>query len=137
MKLRFAERLALVALVSVGVAPAALANGNYSHVWVASDALELHGSARFQQRVDSLEMAPGALGLLPSDPWQASTETAVKQLLLGGTWTHQNQLSLLAEAWWDGTALSDAQWDAWSARNAQLDALPALGWQGVKLSIAR
>ena len=95
--------------------------------WVASDALELHGSARFQQRVDSLEMAPGALGLLPSDPWQASTETAVKQLLLGGTWTHQNQLSLLAEAWWDGTALSDAQWDAWSARNAQLGALPARG----------
>ena len=95
--------------------------------WVASDALELHGSARFQQRVDSLEMASGAVGLLPSDPWQASTETGVKQLLLGGTWTHQNQLSLLAEAWWDGTALSDAQWDAWSARNAQLGALPARG----------
>ena len=95
--------------------------------WVASDALELHGSARFQQRVDSLEMASGALGLLPSDPWQASTETGVKQLLLGGTWTNQDQLSLLAEAWWDGTALSDAQWDAWSARNAQLGALPARG----------
>ena len=95
--------------------------------WVASDALELHGSARFQQRVDSLEMAPGALGLLPSDPWQASTETAVKQLLLGGTWTHQNQLSLLAEAWWDGTALSDSQWAAWGSRNALLEKLPTLG----------
>ncbi|MES1161886.1 MAG: hypothetical protein ABUL50_02330, partial [Rhizobacter sp.] len=31
--------------------------------------------------------------------------------------------SLLAEAWWDGTALSDAQWDDWNARNRGLAAL--------------
>ena len=95
--------------------------------WVASDALELHGSARYQQRFDSSAIEPGATGVLPSDPWQARTETDVKQLLLGGTWTHQNQFSMLAEAWWDGTALPDAQWDAWAARNVQLGALLARG----------
>ena len=95
--------------------------------WVASDALELHGSVRYQQRFDALAVQPGASGVLASDPWQARTETDVKQMLLGGTWTHQNQLSLLMEAWWDGTALSDAQWDAWAARNGQLGTLAALG----------
>ena len=47
--------------------------------WVASDALELHGSARL-------------------------LDHSVSQVLLGGTWTTEDQLSLLAEAWWDGTA---------------------------------
>jgi len=47
--------------------------------WVASDALELHGSARW-------------------------LNDATRQVLLGGTWTTESQISLLAEAWWDGTA---------------------------------
>jgi hypothetical protein len=46
-----------------------------------------------------------------------------RQLLLGGTWTNASQLSLLVEAWWDGTALSDSQWADWRQRNAQLAAL--------------
>ncbi len=46
--------------------------------WVASDAMELHGSLR--------------------------TGRSLQQLLLGGTWTSQSQLSLLAEAWWDSSA---------------------------------
>jgi hypothetical protein len=28
----------------------------------------------------------------------------VAQALVGGTWTHASQLSVLMEAWWDGTA---------------------------------
>lgn len=48
--------------------------------WVASDALELHGSLR--------------------------TGAGLQKLLLGGTWTNQDQLSLLTEAWWDGSAIS-------------------------------
>ncbi len=95
--------------------------------WVASDAVELHGSLRFSQRHDGLAIATDSALLVNSDPWLARTETSVKQLLLGGTWTHHNQLSLLAEAWWDGTALSDAQWDAWAARNAELGALATQG----------
>ena len=55
--------------------------------WVASDALELHASVRGGQQ------------------------------LVGGTWTHASQVSLLLEAWHDSTALTNAQWSAWSARN--------------------
>ncbi|MGP1628493.1 MAG: hypothetical protein ACTS8S_01600 [Giesbergeria sp.] len=58
--------------------------------WVASDALELHTSVRGGQQ------------------------------LVGGTWTHESQVSLLLEAWHDSTALTDAQWSAWSARNLAL-----------------
>ena len=59
--------------------------------WVASDALELHASVRSNQ-----------------------------QALIGGTWTGANQISLLMEAWHDGTALSDGQWSDWTARNQTL-----------------
>ena len=95
--------------------------------WVASEAVELHASLRYLQRVDSSAIDPAAGVLSPNNPWQAVTQSNVKQLLLGGTWTNESQLSLLAEAWWDGTAPSDAQWDAWSARNAQLGAMAAMG----------
>jgi hypothetical protein len=56
--------------------------------WVASDALELHASVR-----------------------------AGQQVLIGGTWTSESQISLLVEAWHDGSALTDNQWNDWSARN--------------------
>ena len=95
--------------------------------WVASEAVELHASLRYLQRVDSSAIDPAAGVLSMSNPWQAVTQSNVKQLLLGGTWTNESQLSLLAEAWWDGTAPSDARWDAWSARNTQLNALAAMG----------
>ncbi len=65
--------------------------------WVASDALELHASARGGQQ------------------------------LVGGTWTHESQVSLLLEAWHDDTAPSNAQWDAWQARNQFLPLLLARG----------
>lgn len=65
--------------------------------WVASDALELHASVRGGQQ------------------------------LVGGTWTHASQVSLLVEAWHDSTALSNAQWSAWSARNLALSQWRARG----------
>ena len=115
--------------------------------WVASDALALHGSLRFSERVDSMTIAPTVNGLVSSNPWQPGTENGVKQLLLGGSWTHANQLSLLAEAWWDGSAPADAQWDAWSQRNYQLATLATRGappvavagnlaWQGQAFSLS-
>lgn len=76
--------------------------------WVASEALELHSSLRFSERVDDMAIAP-----------TARTEHDVKQLLLGGTWTDTNQLSLQAEAWSDAQALRNVflrlswQHDAW------------------------
>lgn len=95
--------------------------------WVASEAVELHGSLRYLSRVDSKTLSPTTTGLVASNPWRAHVQEDVPQLLLGGTWTHESQLSLLAEAWWDGSAQSDAQWDAWAQRNAQLAALATLG----------
>ena len=95
--------------------------------WVASDALELHSSMRYYRRIDTWAIDPQASGLVAGNPWQARTGHDVRQLVVGGTWTHASQVSLLAEAWWDGTAASDAQWNAWAQRNAQLSALAALG----------
>jgi hypothetical protein len=95
--------------------------------WVASEALELHSSLRFSERVDSKAIDPNATGLVGNNPWQLRTEHDVAQFLLGGTWTHASQLSLLAEAWWDGTAPADAQWDAWAQRNSQLATLASRG----------
>jgi hypothetical protein len=95
--------------------------------WVATDALELHSSWRYAKQVDSTVARSGASGLQASNPWQPGSVPDVTQLLLGGTWTHESQLSLLAEAWWDGSATSDAQWQAWSERNRQLSSLAGLG----------
>lgn len=95
--------------------------------WVASEALELHSSLRYLVRVDSRAMNPAQAGLLVGNPWQATALQGVKQWLVGGTWTHESQLSVLAEAWWDGSAPTDAQWDAWAARNAQLASLAMHG----------
>jgi hypothetical protein len=95
--------------------------------WVASDAVELHASARWLERADSLAINPSTAGLVHTDPWQGASVAHPVQALIGGTWTHESQLSLLAEAWWDGTALSDSQWAAWGTRNALLSRLPTLG----------
>jgi ABC-type phosphate/phosphonate transport system substrate-binding protein len=82
---------------------------------------------RTLQRADSLGIDPLATGLSVSNPWQPATVRRVAQALLGGTWTHQSQLSLLAEAWWDGSALSGADWARWRQRNRLLADLPARG----------
>jgi hypothetical protein len=107
--------------------------------WVASDALELHASFRALTRGDTL--ANGAAGggadatPLASDPWRSASVSHAAQGLIGGTWTDADQLSVLVEAWWDGTALSDAQWSDWAARNRGLAAqlgspVPALAIAG-------
>jgi len=91
--------------------------------WVASDALELHASLRYLNAADSTAVDPAASGLARSNPWSDATVRRATQLLVGGTWTNAEQVSILAEAWWDGTALSGAQWNGWSQRNRQLAAL--------------
>ncbi|MGM9516536.1 hypothetical protein ACS5PK_19970 [Roseateles sp. DB2] len=87
---------------------------------VASDALELHASARINQRSRVWRADPQAT--LPSAtlPWQRELRKGSSQLLLGGTWTTEAQLSLLLEYWWDSQALSRADWAGWRERGAQL-----------------
>jgi hypothetical protein len=83
--------------------------------------------------------------LVRTNPWVDTSVRHAVQALVGGTWTNADQVSLLAEAWWDGTARSDAQWREWQARNRHLAALegtgaPAaaiagnLGWQANALN---
>jgi hypothetical protein len=114
--------------------------------WVASDSVELHASARYLHAADTLALDAAAVaaapaGLVRSNPWRDASVRHAAQALVGGTWTNPEQLSLLAEAWWEGTALSNTQWNDWNARNRQLGALivtpaPAaaiagnLAWQG-------
>ena len=121
--------------------------------WVASDALELHASARHFAHFDALaaadtsSAAPPGTALRTSNPWQTALNGAGQQVLVGGTWTSESQLSLLAEAWYDGAALSKTQWRQWTARNQGLPAWRALGvptsavagnlaWQGSAFSAA-
>jgi len=89
--------------------------------WVASDALELHASARTQQRHDGWHLDDAA-GTAPvaTSPWQVRTLGAATQALLGATWTGEHRQSLIAEWWHDGTALSDGDWERWQARNTAL-----------------
>ncbi len=114
--------------------------------WVANDSLELHSSLRFLKRVDTKTFNSGNAVLATSNPWQPGSQENVSQLLIGGTWTNESQLSLLAEAWWDGSAPPDSQWLDWAQRNRQLAALtplaPAaavagnLAWQAESLGMA-
>jgi hypothetical protein len=92
--------------------------------WVASEALELHTSLRWQAHADALAFQaaqdPGGATLHSHSPWQPAIQHAVRQALIGGTWTHASNQSLLFEVWWDGAALSAAQWHQWQLRNAGL-----------------
>ncbi len=96
--------------------------------WVATESVELHGSVRWLHAADSIGSDDAAIagapgGLVRGNPWLPATVRNATQALVGGTWTNAEQFSVLAEAWWDGTALSNAQWKAWTARNGSLAAL--------------
>jgi hypothetical protein len=109
--------------------------------WVADESTELHASLRWLNSADTLAIDPAATALVASNPWRAASVRDTAQALIGGTWTNAEQLSVLAEAWWDGSALSSSQWDAWNARNRGIAALLGsaapigaiagnLAWQG-------
>lgn len=101
--------------------------------WVASDALELHASLRHLAHTDALASAdttspaPAGTALLDANPWKVVRTGPRQQLLVGGSWTGENQIGLLAEAWYDGGALSKASWRRWAARNQGLPAWVGLG----------
>jgi hypothetical protein len=102
--------------------------------WVATDALELHASARGLQRHDGWRMDPVGNAPVAANPWHVATLGATSQWLLGASWTGAAQQSVLVEWWHDGTALSDADWDTWLARNA---ALARVAQPGLRAPLAR
>lgn len=91
--------------------------------WAATDALELHASARAFRRHDGWRLDAGAPTLSTTNPWQPATQGGGTQWLVGGQWTGGPSLSVMLEAWHDGTALSDAEWRHWGQRNATLVAI--------------
>ncbi|MBI5257559.1 MAG: hypothetical protein HY855_13745 [Burkholderiales bacterium] len=111
--------------------------------WVATDALELHGSLRVLQRHDAWALASEAgLQAMPANPWRQATRGGTSQWLLGASWTGTWQQSVMLEYWHDGSTLSDAAWDRWTQRSAALAAAagPAirsagnLAWQATPMA---
>jgi hypothetical protein len=94
--------------------------------WVANDELELHASARWAQRHDGwASPSLGPAELATNNPWQLQTQGGTGQALVGLSWTNDQQLGLLAEAWHDGSTLSDAAWSRWTQRREALMAFGA------------
>lgn len=93
--------------------------------WVVNDSTELHGSLRYLEFADSRAMDTSGPIVAPSTPWRQTVVHGAVQALAGGTWTGAQQLSVLAEIWWDGTALTEGQWNGWNSRNRQLIAFAA------------
>ncbi|WP_374603922.1 hypothetical protein [Niveibacterium sp.] len=88
---------------------------------VPLDSLEVHGSARWGQRATRLVGTwPSAIPLATASPWRDEVGGAFWQALIGAQWTGENKISVLAEAWYDGTAPTESEWDAWRARNAAI-----------------
>lgn len=123
------------------------ASAGLATAWVATDALELHASWRGIHHAQTLNSDVRPDSLTTASPWQLTAGGTAHQLLIGGTWTDDSQLSLLAEVWWDGTAMPQSSWERWAQRNRSLSALsgaalPAaalagnLAWQADALASA-
>jgi hypothetical protein len=82
-------------------------------------------------QVDSVTSNVTGTALTHMDPWHSTRSGAGQQVLIGGTWTNENQVSVLVEAWHDDTALTDRHWSDWTARN---QALPTWLFRGVPKS---
>ncbi len=94
--------------------------------WVASDEWEVHASVRALQRHDAWQLDPHAAGApVGVNPWRQATQGRSRQGLVGVNWTGTQQVSVLVEWWYDGTALADRDWDEWRRRNDALAALAA------------
>lgn len=89
--------------------------------WVATDEVELHASARLMQHHEGWRIEPQAASVpVGANPWRQATLGRSAQGLLGGSWTGADQISVLIEWWYDGTALADRDWLAWQLRNQAL-----------------
>ncbi len=107
--------------------------GGASFAQVVSDALELHGSALWQQRHDNW-MGPDAIDALAlSDPNRWQRVDGGGKVMSGMTWTTEGKFSLLAEAWLDRSAYSEQDWLRWRTRNAQLQARAPVGLRAANL----
>ena len=110
---------------------------------VPHESLELHASFLLQRRGERLaplaEPATNAQLLSPEQALRSVAIDAPRKLLGGLTWTVEGGWSLLAEAWWDGTAPTAGDWSTLAqqtARRGALLALPGVPAAAVNGSIA-
>ena len=100
---------------------------------VPHESLELHASFLAQRRGERLaplaEPAANAQLLSPEQALHTVVIDAPRKLLGGLTWTVAGGWSLLAEAWWDGTAPTAGDWSTLAQQAARRGAL--LGRTGV------
>jgi len=85
--------------------------------WAASDQLEFHGAYGRTHRFGEppSEAVPQA-GAATTGLYTISKDLPATQLLGGVRWTTRRNLSLTAEAWYDGAAPSNGFWESWLGR---------------------
>ncbi len=104
--------------------------------WVLTDSIELHASYRRVGRYNLKALIAPVDGLARLSPYATVRMGSTDQALIGMTWTNESKLSLIAEAWFDGTAPSDASWNVWSRRNDTIRQLSGRGGLGAGSAIA-
>lgn len=86
----------------------------FAFVRVAADGIEWHGSILHQQRHERLwnPLADGGPPLATGNPLVSQVRSRGRKALVGATWTGESGLSILGEAWYDGSAYTAAEWRA-------------------------
>jgi hypothetical protein len=77
---------------------------------VIGEHLEWHSSAAFFSNYKRYLRDPDAPLLSQTDPFSSRSFDHAAKLLTGGTWTWASGVSLLLEAWYDGTAYTKDDW---------------------------
>ncbi len=92
---------------------------------VSGEQLEWHASVLYMSSYEQIIRDPGAPLLATTDPFVEQLQSGGVNALIGGTWTWKNGISMLFEAWHDGTAYTLDQWE--SLRNISLQQRALLG----------
>jgi len=109
---------------------------------VLGDAVEVHGSALYQRRVErqaDARLEPGAAAVAAADPARVRVSPDALSALVGFTVTPGRELSFLVEGWIDPAAATAAEWRARAALARTQEALladPAVPRQAVLANLA-
>lgn len=78
---------------------------------VVGDHMEWHGSVAYLSRYERYVRDTGAPLLAESAPFSLQSYEGAAKVVTGGSWTWVNGVSMLMEAWYDGTAYSEDDWE--------------------------
>lgn len=94
---------------------------------VSGKQLEWHASVLYLSSYEQIIRDPGAPLLAVTDPFIEQLQSGGLKALIGGTWTWKNGISMLFEAWHDGTAYTLDQWESLRKLSQQQRALLGTG----------